>query len=282
MDHREVGRIWDENAEAWTKLVRMGCDLYRDHVNTPAFFAMLPDVSGLSGLDIGCGEGYNTRLLAGRGAKMTAIDVSARFLALARQEEHQRPLGIRYQRASAVELPFRDASFDFAAAFMSLMDVPETERVIREAHRIIRPGGFLQFSVSHPCFATPRWKWVRDKAGRKVALECGDYFHELDGDVEQWIFGATPEELKRTLPEFRIPRFTRTLSTWLNLLVDTGFVLERFDEPRADDQTLRRYPQLADTREIAYFLIVRCRKPRRSSLGAAIGRCDDQIVNPEL
>jgi trans-aconitate methyltransferase len=66
MDHEEVGRPWNENAEVWTQLVRAGYDLYRDGLNTPAFFEMLPDVDGLSGLDVGCGEGHNTRLLAQR------------------------------------------------------------------------------------------------------------------------------------------------------------------------------------------------------------------------
>jgi 2-polyprenyl-3-methyl-5-hydroxy-6-metoxy-1,4-benzoquinol methylase len=79
MDDQEVGRMWDENAEAWTKLARAGYDVSRDHVNTPAFFAMLPDVRGLRGLDVGCGEGHNTRLLAGRGARMTALDISGAF-----------------------------------------------------------------------------------------------------------------------------------------------------------------------------------------------------------
>ena len=79
MDHNEVGRMWDENAEVWTRLAREGYDVYRDYVNTPVFLAMLPDVSGLSGLDIGCGEGHNTRLVAGRGAKMTALDISRTF-----------------------------------------------------------------------------------------------------------------------------------------------------------------------------------------------------------
>ena len=41
---------------------------YRDYLNTPAFFDMLTDVNGLFGLDIGCSEGRNTRLLAERGA----------------------------------------------------------------------------------------------------------------------------------------------------------------------------------------------------------------------
>lgn len=44
MDHEEVGRYWNHNAVAWTKLARAGYDVYRDRLNTPAFFAMLPEV----------------------------------------------------------------------------------------------------------------------------------------------------------------------------------------------------------------------------------------------
>ena len=46
MDDREVGKLWEQNADAWTKLARMGYDIYRDFLNTPAFLKMLPDVSG--------------------------------------------------------------------------------------------------------------------------------------------------------------------------------------------------------------------------------------------
>jgi hypothetical protein len=35
MDHREAGRYWDDNADAWTELARAGYDVYRDHLNTP-------------------------------------------------------------------------------------------------------------------------------------------------------------------------------------------------------------------------------------------------------
>ena len=45
---------------------------------------MLPDVNGLAGLDIGCGEGHNTHLLAERGASVTAIDIAGRFVGHAR------------------------------------------------------------------------------------------------------------------------------------------------------------------------------------------------------
>jgi 2-polyprenyl-3-methyl-5-hydroxy-6-metoxy-1,4-benzoquinol methylase len=110
MDHEEVGRLWNANADAWTKLARAGFDVYRDYLNTPAFFAMLPDVNGLSGLDIGCGEGHNTRLLSQRRALVTAIDISEAFIAHAKQAEKQAPLGIDYRVASAVDLPFADAA----------------------------------------------------------------------------------------------------------------------------------------------------------------------------
>src|SRR5258708_21170073 len=105
MNDREVGRMWDENAEAWTKLARAGYDVYRDRVNTPAFFAMLPEVRGLHGLDIGCGEGHNTRLLAKRGAAMTAVDISETFIRQAQQAESESPLAIRYHLTSAHHLP---------------------------------------------------------------------------------------------------------------------------------------------------------------------------------
>src|ERR1051326_3403861 len=100
MDHEEVGRLWNSNAGAWTKLARAGYDIYRDYLNTPAFFEMLPDVAGLEGLDIGCGEGHNTRLLARRGARVTAIDIAEELVAHAREEEAREPLGIDYRVAS--------------------------------------------------------------------------------------------------------------------------------------------------------------------------------------
>ena len=92
MDHKEVGRLWNDNAEAWTKLARAGYDVCRDRFNTPAFFDMLPDVERLSGLDIGCGEGHNTRLLAKRGARVTAIDISEVFIEHARALEEEEAL----------------------------------------------------------------------------------------------------------------------------------------------------------------------------------------------
>ncbi len=160
-----------------------------------------------------------------------------------------------------MDLPFDEASFDFATAFMSLMDIPETGRVLAEVFRVLKPGGFFQFSISHPCFDTPHRENLRDENGRTYAYEVGKYYLRQRGEEEEWIFNAAPAEVREGLRPFRIPRFTRTLSEWLNLLVETGFVLERFGEPYPDDDAVRERPGLQDAQVVAYFLHVRVRKP---------------------
>src|ERR1700688_2242875 len=113
MDHRQAGRYWEGNAFAWTSLARQGWDVYRDAVNTPAFLELLPDIAGKKGLDVGCGEGHNTRLFAKRGARMFAVDVAPTFVRLAAQMEQIEKDAIRYSAASALELPFASRQFDF-------------------------------------------------------------------------------------------------------------------------------------------------------------------------
>jgi ubiquinone/menaquinone biosynthesis C-methylase UbiE len=261
MDDREVGKLWEGSAEAWTHLSRAGYDVYRDQLNTPAFLAMLPEVAGLRGLDVGCGEAHNTRLVARRGACMTGLDIAPTFIRHAREAEEREPLGIVYVEGSALAIPFGDGSFDFAVAFLSLMDMPEVERAIGEVHRILVPRGFFQFSITHPFLAMPHRRNLRGPDGRTYAHEVGGYFQELRGDTEEWSFGAAPPEAKAFFPKFKTPRFTRTLSGWLNALLDAGFAIERLGEPCPSDETARACPHVQDAQIVPYFLHVRVRKP---------------------
>jgi len=173
VDRDRNAAYWEANAATWTELSRAGYDVYRDHNNTPGFLAMLPPVAGLLGLDIGCGEGTNTRHLAKLGAQMHAIDVAPTFIAHARETEQRDPLGITYAVADAQALPFPGGRFDFATAFMSLMDVPDARAALAEAYRMLRAGGFLQFSIMHPCFAPPHRRVIRDASGTAQAVEVG-------------------------------------------------------------------------------------------------------------
>jgi len=74
---------WDEGAESWVDFVRQGKDYYRDELNNPATFKLIGDVKGRLVLDLACGEGFNTRILAEKGAKMVGVDFSAKLVQLA-------------------------------------------------------------------------------------------------------------------------------------------------------------------------------------------------------
>jgi SAM-dependent methyltransferase len=175
VDRPDTRAIWDANAPDWIELSRAGFDVYRDLVNTPAFLALLPPVDGLRCLDLGCGEGHNTRLLAARGARVVGLDISEVFVDAARTVPDG---GVRYVVADGTTLPFAPASFDAATAFMSLMDVADPEGVLGELGRVVRPGGLLQFSVVHPATSTPVRRWVEDEAGERQVLAIGGYFYQ--------------------------------------------------------------------------------------------------------
>lgn len=246
--------LWEANADVWTHCVRDGYDVYRDHLNSPAFFALLPPVAGFAGLDIGCGEGENTRALARRGARMTAIDVAPTFVAHAGAREADEPLGIVYRHADAMALPFAGASFDFATAFMSLMDVADVWQALRETHRVLKPGGFLQFSILHPCFVPAHRRVLRGEDGLCYAIEIGGYSESGSG-VEEWRFSSAAGA-----PLMRLMYFRRTLTEWFNGIVDAGFTIERIAEPVATPEIAAAYPGLQDTRVAPLSLIVRARK----------------------
>lgn len=261
MDPSTVAAHWEANAEAWTRHSRAGYDVYRDALNTPAFLAMLPPIAGLDGLDIGCGEGSNTRQLARLGARMTAIDIAPTFIRHASESEMSEPLGIRYLSGDGMALPFEDSSFAFTTAFMSLMDMPNQFAVLKEARRVLRPGGFLQFSILHPCFVPPRRRNVRDADGQPVAVEIADYFDTANDKVETWWFSTLPAEERAKVDPFRVPRFHRTLSQWVEMIVGAGLAIEAFGEPRASVEAAAAEPVIADTRVAPIFLHVRGRKP---------------------
>jgi SAM-dependent methyltransferase len=264
----EVARYWDRNADLWAEQVRKGWDYYREHFNNPAFFEFVGAVTGKAALDAGCGEGYNTRLLARSGARVTGVDISKKMVELARREEEKEPLGIRYEVASFSDLSlFDDECFDLVVSFMALMDGPDFGGASREIFSVLRPGGELIFSIIHPCFMTKGYGWLdEDDSGYATKLTVADYFRRQPY-VERWRFkGRAPKDVR----PFAVPVFPRTLSEYVNTLIRAGFVLEEIAEPRPSEDACREHPWLRRWRDHAtLFLYVRASKPagRASSEG---------------
>jgi ubiquinone/menaquinone biosynthesis C-methylase UbiE len=105
-------------------------------------FELLGPVDGKRVLDLGSGDGRLTAALATRGAFAVGIDIDHSMLlaATARPEDvHRR--SARFARGRLEQLPFRDASFDVVVAVTVLCLVPDQTVAVREAARVLRPGG---------------------------------------------------------------------------------------------------------------------------------------------
>jgi SAM-dependent methyltransferase len=258
----EVTRYWDDNADVWAEHVRKGWDSYREYLNNPAFLKLVGNLKDKKVLDAGCGEGYNTRIFARMGARMTGIDISSKMIEHARRLERTEPLGIRYEVASFTDLSmFSNDSFDTVVSTMALMDGPDYEKAVSEIYRVLRSKGDFFFSISHPCFMTEGFGWVTEDKEAKPALTVSGYFGKKQW-IERWKFSQVPEEIRKDIPMFAIPRFPRTLSEYINPLVQTGFILKKLFEPRPSASDCRKYPYLQKWRDTgAIFLHIHCVKP---------------------
>jgi SAM-dependent methyltransferase len=209
------------------------------------FFSLLPDLAITTVISLGSCEARTTRLFARRGARLTGIDVSRKMIAAAMAAEAQEPLGISYREASFSDLSaFPAGSFDLAVSTMALMDGPDFEGAARAAHRVLRPGGGLYFSVLHPCFVTPAQKWIRNEAGEEIGFQVGEYFSD-DIHVDRWRFSAAPEE---TGDLFAMPRFPHRLETDINGLIGAGFRILKIHEPRPTEAMAAANPRFARLR----------------------------------
>jgi 2-polyprenyl-3-methyl-5-hydroxy-6-metoxy-1,4-benzoquinol methylase len=247
---------WNTGAQAWNEFVESGADYYRHEVHGPALLAMCEPVAGLHALDLGCGQGFFTRELARRGARVTGVDISEEQIAFARQHEAREPLGIEYRIVSATEVSahWPDGCFDLVTACMSLHDMAGVGAVLKGAFAVLRTGGRMVFSVPHPFTSTPVREWERDEAGNQRALKIDRYFDSGPG-VCHW-------SMQRLTYHWDAPTWRYTLAGWSQLVAEAGFLIRRLDEPRLTEEQIQRNPNLEDCYRLPAFLIfelVNCR-----------------------
>jgi SAM-dependent methyltransferase len=260
IDESDVLAAWERNAPVWIDRVRAGADLFREAFNNPSFLRFLPDLAGKEIIDLGCGEGTNTRIFARQGGRMTGVDLSPTMIEAARAQEEQERLGITYHVASFTNLSaFYDGRFDAAVSTMALMDSPDFAGAAREIYRVLKPGAFFAFSVLHPCFITSGLRWIRDGSGVEQALAVGGYF-ETESFVEHWRFSNDPDG--EQFPKFEVPAFPRQLATYVNGVIEAGFQITKILEPRPTAAMSAIYPWLVRWgRHAAIFLYLAAEKP---------------------
>lgn len=142
--------IYDRAANDWKRREPI---LLSDFTARPFMISWCGDVRDRDVLDLGCGEGYVARRLAGLGAKVQAVDVSGEMVERAREQESQDALGINYRVADARDDSILElGSFDLIAAvfLFNYLDRAGTAAVFRRVRQMLRPGGRFVFSVPHP------------------------------------------------------------------------------------------------------------------------------------
>lgn len=151
-------RLWDGMADEWVASgerawARDDVGWGQWHVADTEDVALLPrDCTGLDVVDLGCGTGYVSGWAVRRGARrVLAVDTSERQLATARRlaAEHGADGVIEFVHASAEDVPAEDGSFDHALSEYGAATWCDPDAWVREAWRLLRPGGTLSLLTNH-------------------------------------------------------------------------------------------------------------------------------------
>ena len=213
-------------------------DFARQHLLNPALFALLGDVTGKSVLDAGCGQGYLCRMLARQGAIVTGVEPAEVWYRYAVEREQHEPLGITYLQQDLSLLTSLENTFDIAIANMVFMDIPDYQTAIRNCIAALKRGGNFVFSILHPCFEEDANKW-----NKKGYVEVREYFNDY------------------MINKGYASTFHRPLSSYLNLVIGAGCVVQRIIEPQLSDEAAKQYGlEHARNAYVPQFLIVAATK----------------------
>lgn len=188
------------------------------------FQKLLPNLAGKHVLDLGCGYGWHCIYAAERGAaSVIGVDLSERMLAIAKEKTSYPQ--VSYLRQAIEDMHFAADSFDLVLSSLAMHYVPCFTQVLQCVHKCLRAGGCFVFSVEHPLFtAQGPQDWHYDEAGNIQHFPVDKYFCE--GARQTCFLGET------------VTKYHRTLTTYLDGLLQSGFILQRVVEPQPPQRML--------------------------------------------
>lgn len=214
--------VYDDHAEFYVGFVDRVSKTDPFRITIDAILEELGDISGLDVCDLACGEGFLSRILANKGARVRGFDTSSKLVDLARTRSRD---FISFDVSDAQVLPgVADSSFDVVVCHMAVMDIPDIDALFANVRRILKPGGRFALTVLHPCFETPFDAstgniFEQDEAGNFVACRVMRY-----ADEGLWQSGGKGVR-------GHMGAFHRMLSTYLNSLISAGHQITKFLEP---------------------------------------------------
>ena len=163
-------------------------EIYRSRYERTRYlreFARFGEARGKRVLEIGVGAGSDFRSWVENGARVTGIDVTEAAIRLT--AEHLKVKGLHtasheLRTADAEQLPFDDGTFDIVYSYGVFHHTPDTAAALREAHRVLKPGGEMRAMVYHVPSWTGFMLWTRWGllAGRPFVSQKQAIFETLE------------------------------------------------------------------------------------------------------
>lgn len=206
---------------------------------------VLPDFAGKRVLDLGCGYGWHCLYAAEHGAaSVLGTDISQKMLAVA-AEKNAHP-AIEYRCAAMEDLRFDDGSFDIVLSSLAFHYVKEFAPLVTRIARWLSPHGRFVFSAEHPVFtAYGTQDWIYDDNGNIQHFPVDRYFEQ--GARDAVFLGE------------HVTKYHRTLTTYLDTLLQNGFALRHIIEPQPPEEMLS-LPGMQDEMRRPMMLIVAAEK----------------------
>lgn len=206
---------------------------------------VLPDFKGKRVLDLGCGYGWHCLYAAQNGAEyVLGTDISKKMLHTAvEMNGHE---AIEYRCAAMEDLEFPDGSFDAVISSLAFHYVKDFKPLVEKISRWLVPGGAFVFSTEHPVFtAEGSQDWYYDEAGNILHFPVDRYYYE--GERDAVFLGE------------HVIKYHRTLTTFLNTLLVSGFELLNIIEPQPPEEMMDQ-PGMMDEMRRPMMLIVAAQK----------------------
>ncbi len=154
---------------------------------------------------------------------------------------------VSYQRESMEDFEFADASFDIVLSSLAFHYVKDFDALAAKISRVLSKDGILVFSCEHPLFtAEGKQDWYYDEAGSILHFPVDNYF--IEGERKAIFLGE------------EVTKYHKTVTTYLNTLLNHGFELLNIVEPKPSDEMLENVAGMRDELRRPMMLIVKARK----------------------